>query len=95
MTKRSEPEWTPPSVPPPGARPVRRGPLVGSYDPFYEFEVMAHKDDKPHEAPPPEPTKAQQELLSLLTSNTSVAVMGCLLAVVVVVLLVLVVTRVV
>jgi hypothetical protein len=95
MTKRSQPEWTPPSTPPPGSRPVRRGPLVGSYDPFYEFEVLAHKDDKPHKAPAPEPTKAQLELLSLLTGNATVVVMGCLVAVVVVVLLVLMVTRVV
>ncbi len=95
MTKRSQPEWTPPSRPSPGARPVRRGPLVGSYDPFYEFEVQAHKDDKPHKAPAPEPTKAQLELLSLFTSNATVVVAGCLLAAVVIILLVLMVTRVV
>lgn len=95
MTKRSEPEWEPPSRPPPGARPVRRGPLVGSYDPFYEFELLAHKDDKPHKAPAPAPTKAQLGLLSLLGSNATVAVVGCLLAVVVVLVLVLVLTRVV
>jgi hypothetical protein len=95
MTNRSQPEWSPPSKPPPGVRPVRRGPLVGSYDPFYEFEVLAHKDDHPHKAPAPKPTKAQLELLSVLGSNATVAVVGCFLAVVVVVVIVLVLTRVV
>jgi hypothetical protein len=95
VTKGSHSDWTPPSGPPPGARPVRRGPLVGSYDPFYEFEVLAHKDDQPRKAPAPEPTKAQLELLTLLTSNVTVVIMGCLLAVVVFTLLVLMLAKVV
>jgi hypothetical protein len=78
MTRRSESESTPPPMP------GRRGP-GRSYDPFYAFEKLARDDGKPYK--PPEP-KAELALLSWLSTNAALVVMGCLLAVVVVALLV-------
>ena len=83
MTRRSEPEWTPPPTP------GRRGP-GRSYDPFYAFERLARDDGKPYKSPEP---KAERELLALLGSNAALVVMSCLLVVVVATLLVLLVVR--
>jgi hypothetical protein len=82
MTKRSEPEWPPPT-------PGRRG-FGRSYDPFYQFERLARDDGKPYK--PPEP-KAELRLLALLGTKGALVAMYCLLVVVVGVVLALVVIR--
>jgi hypothetical protein len=83
MTRRSQPEWTPPPTP------GRRGP-GRSYDPFYQFERLERDGGKPYQSPEP---KAERELLALVGSNAALVVMGCLLVLVVGALLGLLVVR--
>jgi hypothetical protein len=84
MTRRSQPEWLPPSGEP---IPVRRGPR-GSVDPFYVFENRS-RPGKPAPAP-----KRELQLLMVLGSKAALTVMGCVLVIVVATVLVLLVTRV-
>ena len=83
MTRRSGRGWTPP------AEIGRRGPR-GSWDPFYAFEKVARDDGKPYKSPE---SKAERELLALLSSKTSLVVMSSVLVLVVITLLVLLVLR--
>lgn len=84
MTRRSQPEWLPPSGQPiPGKRGPRR-----SVDPFYVFEDRA-RPGKP--APVP---KRELQLMTVLGSKAALMVMSCLLVIVVATVLVLLVTKV-
>jgi hypothetical protein len=79
-----------------GKKPRRKAPLYGveHVDPPYHPIIMrpGDKGSAFREAPLAEP-KAERQLLALLGTNATVAVMWCLLAVVVVTVLVLLVTR--
>ncbi len=83
MTRKSEPEGTPP-------RAIGRRGFGRSFDPFYGFERIARDDGNPYKSPEP---RAQQQLLFLLGTNAAVAVMIGLLVVVVATLLVLLVLK--
>jgi hypothetical protein len=83
MTRRSQPEWTPPT------QIGRRGPR-GSWDPFYAFEKVARDDGKPYRSPEP---KSERALLALLGSKAALVVMSSVLVLVVVTLLVLLVFK--
>jgi hypothetical protein len=82
VTKRSQPQWAPQQI-------GRRGPR-GSYDPFYAFEKAARNNGKPYK--PPEP-KAEQQLLAVIGSKTTLIVMGSVLVIAVVALLVVMVVK--
>jgi len=83
MSRKSQPEWTPPT------ELGRRG-RGRSWDPFYQFEQIARDDGKPYQTPEP---KAERALLALLGSNSATVVMSCVLVVVVVALLALLVFK--
>lgn len=82
MARRSEDGWVP-------GMPVGRSGLRGSYDPFYQFKILAAEDGKQHE--PPRPTLAGRLLLTVLSGRSTLVVMTGLAVAVGFVLIVLIV----
>lgn len=72
----------------PGMPVGRRTLPGGSYDPFYEFKMLARADKQPG---PARPGRAQQALVTLLTARSALVVMTCVAVAAAFILIVLVV----